>query len=435
MKNKFIIFFLYLFIFKYNLNCQPVLTIDEAVGIALRNNYDIRVAKNEAEIAAISNSWALAGRLPTVNATTGYNYSLTNLQQELSNGTVTKRNGTVSNNLNGTAGASWRIFNGFRVLAAKRRLEEQERIGQLSLKQRSNETIYAVVTQYYNIVQLQQQAKAIRETIGLFEERMKLSKARFEIGTAAKNDYLQAEIDLNTQRNDSINISNSIKTAKTSLNNILAREPVIEFNIIDSINITDMPNQQDVLKNIDTLNPQLLVSRSNEIVIQQQRREINSQRYPSLSINAGVGFNKSNNNAGFTLLNQTLGPTAGVTLSVPLFQGGVIRQQLKINDIQLKSQQVETESIRNNLKATILNAYTTYENAKQQVALETANLNLIKENNYIAMERFRKASITIVELRQAQMNLIESQSRTINALYNMRLATAILQMLMATLAD
>ena len=119
-KYKHIIFLSYLILLQYYLYCQPVLTIDDAISIALRNNYDIRVAKNEAEIAAISNSWALAGRLPTVSATTGYNYSLTNLQQELSNGTITKRNGTVSNNLNGTAGASWRIFNGFRVLADRK---------------------------------------------------------------------------------------------------------------------------------------------------------------------------------------------------------------------------------------------------------------------------------------------------------------------------
>jgi len=51
------------------------------------------------------------------------------------------------------------------------------------------------------------------------------------------------------------------------------------------------------------------------------------------------------------------------------------------------------------------------------IELEEQNLNIIREHNNIAMERFRKATITTVELRQAQLNLVEAQNRIINARY------------------
>jgi len=53
----------------------------------------------------------------------------------------------------------------------------------------------------------------------------------------------------------------------------------------------------------------------------------------------------------------------------------------------------------------------------------------------IAMERFRKASITSVELRQTQVNLIESQTRMINARYQMKQAEADVMLVMGKLVE
>jgi outer membrane protein TolC len=52
-------------------------------------------------------------------------------------------------------------------------------------------------------------------------------------------------------------------------------------------------------------------------------------------------------------------------------------------------------------------------------------MEVVKENNFIAMERFRKGSITTVELRQTQLNYIETQTRLINAMYQMKQARQI----------
>ncbi|HSK13488.1 MAG TPA: TolC family protein, partial [Phnomibacter sp.] len=62
------------------------LSLQDAIGIALQNNFDLQVARNNEEIASIENNWGNAGRLPTVTAAAGYNYSRTNLRQKLANG-------------------------------------------------------------------------------------------------------------------------------------------------------------------------------------------------------------------------------------------------------------------------------------------------------------------------------------------------------------
>jgi len=411
------------------LMAQPILTLNDAIQQSLQNGYDIQVAKNDVEIAAISNSWAVAGRYPLVSAGTGFSTSLTNLQQNLSNGTIIKRNGAINRNLNANISANWAIFNGWRVTTAKHRLETLEEISTINLRQQSNLTVYNVITNYYNIARLQQQLAALKETIVLFQERVKLSKARFEIGTAAKNDYLQSQVDYNDQRNAMLQIENDILVAKTALNNVMSRDPAIAFTVSDSVARVTLPAKTIALQNIDSLNPQILSNRKQELVILDQYKEIRSQLYPTVNLLASANFVRANNSAGFNLLNQNYGPQAGFGVTIPLFQGGIVKRQLQVNDIQLKTQKTQTENLRNSLQTTLVNAYNEYDNAQRQYSLQQENLALIKENSFIAMERFRRAAITLVDLRQVQLSLVGTNTNLINALYLMKINELTLQYL------
>ena len=422
-------------LFTFYLPAQPLLTLDDAVQEALKNNLDIQVSRNEAEIATVSNSWALAGKIPTAATNFGYTYGVTNLSQNLSNGTTTKRNGTVNRSLTGRAGVDFVLFNGFRVRYTKQQLEQQQQVGELNLRQQSNQTVFDVITNYYNIARLQQQISTLQQTITLFEDRVKLAKARFEIGTTAKNDYLQSAIDLKEQQTTLLGFQNQLQQAKTTLNTFLARDPNIDFSVDSTVQTISLPPQQQVLQSLDSSNYRIRASQASEKALVAQYGVIKSQRYPALGVNAGLGFAQSNNSAGFTLLNQTLGPQAGFTLSIPLFNGGVVRKQLQVNDIQLRSQNIQTQSIRNELRGTLVNAYREYENAQQQNALQEENLKLIRENNFIATERFKRAAITLVELREVQINLVTAQARLIDAQYTMKLDAVALQFLTGSLAN
>ena len=433
LKNMALLF--YFLLFTFYLQAQPLLTLDEAIDSALKNNLDIQVFRNTADIATVSNSWALAGKIPTAATDFGYTYSLTNLSQNLSNGTTTKRNGASNRSFTGRAGVDFVLFNGFRVRYTKRQLEQEQQVGELNLKQQSNQTVFDVITNYYNIARLQQQISTLQQTITLFEDRVKLAKARFEIGTTAKNDYLQSAIDLKEQETTLLSLRNSLQQAKTTLNTLLARDPNIDFSVDSTVQTISLPQQQQVLQSLDTSNYRIRSSQASEQALVAQYGIIKSQRYPALGINAGLGFAQSNNSAGFTLSNQTLGPQVGFTLSVPLFNGGIVRKQLQVNDIQVKSQKIQTQSIRNELRGTLVNAYKEYENAQQQYALQEDNLKLIRENNFIATERFKRAAITLVELREVQINLVTAQARLIDAQYTMKLDAVALQFLTGSLAN
>ncbi|QGW28161.1 hypothetical protein GLV81_08695 [Phnomibacter ginsenosidimutans] len=415
---------------------QTVLTLNDAIQQALSKNFDLQIARNDEEVANLLNNWGNAGRLPTVSAAAGYNFSNNNLDQRLSNGTNIKRNGASFQSENASVVAQWRVFNGFRVVAAKSRLQEQQKIANLNVRQQANVLVYNVISAYINLLRFQAQQKANQETLSLFEERMKLAENRFNIGVAGKSDYLQAAADYNAAKTNIMTIENNIEQEKVRLNNILSRNPSEAFTTSDA-SITDVAfdDRDKILAAIDTLNPSLLMARSQLAVLYQQQREINANRLPTVTLNAGAGLNNSVNSAGFTLRNTTYGPNAGIQLAVPIFQGGVVKQNLKVNAVQQKSQQVQIESLRNDLMTALAAAYNNYNNAKKLYDLELQTLEVVKENNVIAMERFRKASITSVELRQTQINLIESQTRMINARYQMKQAEADVMLVMGKLVE
>ncbi len=414
---------------------QEILKLDDAIDLALQQNPNILISSNEKEIARVSNNWYAAGRIPTVAANSFFNNSVTNLNQKLNNGTNIERNGVLNSTFNVNGQFSYRLYGGKRIFIVKKRLELQEAQTDESLKQDINQTVFDVINRYINIIRLVRQRDAIRETISFFEERSKLSQVRFEIGTTGKNDYLQSQVDLNVQRTSELNILNNIELAKMELNRTMARDPFIDFEVEDIPAPDYLPTREEMVAAIDSINPEVTFLRFNQKILEQLRLEILAQQKPSIFGNASATFNRNNNTAGFNLFTQTYGPQLGLSLSVPLFTRPIVRQQIRINELQYRNQDLQIENVKQSLTVLAANAYQNYENAKQQIELEQNNLILIREHNAISMERFRKASITTVELRQAQLNLVDAQNRIINSRFILKQSEAQLLYVMGKLVN
>ncbi len=436
--EKLTIIFLFLLIGKVAIaknKTDSTLSLREAINLALEKNFNLRIARNNEEIAMIENNWGNAGRLPNVSGGSGYSFSSNNLNQKLTNGTVITRNGATFQNENANVTAQWRVYGGGRVLAAKDRLEETEKISNLQFRQQANQVVFEVITAYLNVLRFEKQRETTLEAIKLFEERMVLAENRFNIGVAAKSDYLQAVADFNAQKSLVISIENNLSISKALLNERLARNPEEPFQVDFQLSDTKIEPLPVLAAAIDTLNPDLLINRSQSVVLAKQYKEINALRLPSVNLNAGANLNNSQNSAGFTLQNTTYGPNAGISVAIPIFQGGVIKQQLRVNKVLQNSQLVSYDLQKNSLLTSLSNAYSTYKNAQRTYELELSNIEVIKENNLIAMERFKKASITTVEFRQTQLDLIESQTRVINSIYLMKQAEADILLIMGKLVE
>jgi outer membrane protein TolC len=413
--------------------CQ--LTLEEAIQTGIENNFQIRVEKNNQRSNVILNNWGTAGLWPSVSINSTIGIASNSLEQELANGTLIKRNGAILRNSNAGLLISWRIFDGMRMFATKKRLEELERNGELNFRRQINSTVFDIIGAFYLILQLEQQQKAIRQTIRFFEERKKIAEDRFRIGTAAKTDLLQAQTDLNVQQSNLYNVKNSLQQSYTDLNHLMGRDPAHTYTIQGTIQPDTTLTIASVKEKILAGNFDLLMAQSQLSILFQNKREIISQRLPVVTLNGNFNFNQNRNDAGFTLFSRNSGPNGNIGIAIPLFNGGNIARQQQVSEVAIQSQQITIERLQNQLYRDALNSFSLYKNGLALAALETQTLQLIEENNMIAAERFKKMAITSIEWRQIQLDMIQSQTRYLNALFTAKIAEAELKLLAGVLVN
>ena len=125
-KNIYISLVLFFFCLMQG-RAQQVLTLENAVKLALENNFEIKIATNDLQIEKTNVASGNAGMLPKATATIVDNNGIQNLSQTRSDGTVTKLDNAKSSNITYGVGLDWTIFDGFKMFAKMDQLKELQK--------------------------------------------------------------------------------------------------------------------------------------------------------------------------------------------------------------------------------------------------------------------------------------------------------------------
>ncbi|MBK7633815.1 MAG: TolC family protein [Saprospiraceae bacterium] len=166
--------FIVLFLFSINGFSQQMLSLEDAISIAIQNNYNVQIARNAALIDKTNNTIGNAGMLPQVNLIFGNNNNINNTRQQFFSGDERTGNNVNTTNLNANLQLAWTVFDGMRMFATRERLKEIESAGQLNTMIQMENTIYQVMSAYYNIIQHKKRISTIGKAIELSLERRSL---------------------------------------------------------------------------------------------------------------------------------------------------------------------------------------------------------------------------------------------------------------------
>ena len=101
----------------------------------------------------------------------------------------------------------------------------------------------------------------------------------------------------------------------------------------------------------------------------------------------------------------------------------------KIAKIQAQSAEMDLYSVKLNLEANWKTLVNSYQNNLTLLKLEGENQQVSKRNLEISIDKYRLGGISSFQLREAQRNFIEANSRYVNALYQFKLAeTSLLEL-------
>ena len=413
---------------------QKVLSSEDAISIALKYNYDILVARNSATTDSVNNTPGNAGMLPDVTISSAESYSTaTKLHQKFSDGSTLSSSNTQSNSLNANIGLSWTLFDGGKMFVTKRKLSEIQELGEIQFRDRVLQTVYDVILAYYDVVRQKQELASINEVITYNLDRVKISQTSFDAGLSPKTNLLQAKIDLNVYQENAINQQSIILAAKRSLNQLLGRNTDVQFEVLDSIPISESLDNRVLSQKLDSSNTSILAYQKQIDVDKLSIKEMNSMLLPKIFFNTGYGLFQSNSPDGNPLVNRTIGPSVGGTVSIPIYQGGNAIRQIKVAKIQLQSDQYNLENVRLKVNQQLQNALTQFENQLNLLKIEKDNAILAKENLEISIQRLRYGQTTSLEVSLAENSFVDSLTRLINFEYNLKVAETKLKQLLARL--
>ena len=412
---------------------QDVLTLNQAVELALKNNYDIAILKNKAAIASINSDATIANFLPKAGLSFAQSASLNDLRQRVQTSSIeTKKNGVTGSNINPALNVTWTLFDGMKMFATQNKLKRVMEVGELNYQDTMQTMVASAITAYFDVVSAKQQLKALNDAIKISEERVQLAEKQFQVGYSSKVDWLQARVDLNEQKSLIINQTKLIEQKKAELNRILARAPETNFETTDSIPFNDDLSKIAATE-LDNRNLQMKVAAKNIEVQRFARKEIFANYLPQLAIGGSYGYSQTKNSAGFTLLNQVQGFSEAVSLNVPLFNGTLTRKQMKVADINVLNAETTYNKIHLLTKVKYFKAQKDYEKAIESLNLEEENILLVKENLAIALERYRLKQSTAIELRQAEQSYTDAFTRLVIARFAAKTAETELLRLMGAL--
>jgi outer membrane protein len=412
---------------------QGLLTPEEAINLALDKSFGIMVARNNADIARITNTPGAAGMMPSINANGSGSFAQNNVDLKTSSENVIKStHGQTTVKSTGVA-LSWVLFDGGRMFITKNKLNELEALGEIHLKDTIQQTVFNVIAAYYNIVSQKQELASINEAIIYNREQVNILQTSFNAGLVAKTSLLQAKIDLNVYQEYAITQEYAIISAKRILNQILARESDTDFDVIDSIATRYEPNRDELLQKLYSNNVSLLAAQKQVNIARLSMKEFKASRLPRINFTGGYNLSLVDNTASNILYNHSFGPSVGATVSIPIYQTGNINRQVAVSKLQLNSATYNFENIKLRVGAQVQNALTQFEKQLQLLNLEKENEALARENIEIAIQRLRLGQSNSLEVRQAQESYVNSYTRRINFEYNLKIAETRLKQLVADL--
>jgi outer membrane protein TolC len=420
MRSKILIHILLFIPFGVFAQSETQLSYQQVVSMALKNNYDIQIANNDFKIAAKQNTYGNAGFMPKLDIISNGNIATNNTNQNFSNGLVVNQDNVKSNTLNSGAFLSWTIFDGMRMFATKERLNLLAQQGELRFKMQIENTIEEVTLLYYQIVKQVQLIRGINAAMSVSEERIKIADKKKALGSGSNVEVLQAKLDLNAQKSNMIMQKYILNEFKNNLL-VLIKSDVNSNFAVDTFFAFDGQQSMEAIKSkVDKMNTSIRFADKNVLIAHQNLKELESQRFPIIGLTSNYLFGRSQNEAGFALLNQNLGFNTGFTFSWNLFNGFRTSNQIKVAKIQQLTASLDVERTRLNQFSAAHIAYTRWLGDKEIVLLEEENIKLAEESLLITTERLRLGMGNFLETKESQSSYESAITRLVNARYNLK---------------
>ncbi|MBX3024217.1 TolC family protein [bacterium] len=419
---------------------QP-LSIEEAVGLALRDNPDARAAAERIGEAEARLGEATAAFYPRVDGRIVFArtdnpaqaFGMILNQRKFSFDLDFNNPGPTQNVRPEIVGA-FPIFRGgqdyFRRQAAALGVEAAK-LERLAVR---NGLTEAVIDAFYALVAAPQLAESAGASVRAVGAALDHARTGFDAGTVLKSDVLSLETRLAESREQQLRASNAIELARTGLRTLLGQPAGRSLEIA--------PPPRDAAPALpDTLEAALarataarpeLAAAGRQVAMRERELEAERAAYlPTIDIVGGYG----NDSADFQLSHNTDSWLVGATAELNVFSGFRIRERVRAAEHELASAREVERRTRLDIEREAQNAFLSYGEARQRDDVSQAGLAAADAALRLVEEQYRAGTVTVTRYLEAEAARSAARSRAIVARYDVRRAEAALQKAIGAWAD
>ena len=432
MNKKFILVF---FIIGLNLilKGQEKLTKEQALYLALENNFGIQVSKNTTEIQKNNSSFLNSGYLPTVSLSGGSNYIGSDSEIAFPDQFDEQGNplpnrifeGQESQRFNAGVNLNYTLFDGMGRKYIYKQLKEQYALSELQLRETIEFTILQLFEVYFNIAQFTESSKIFKENLDISKERQKRAQTAFIYGQGNKLSVLNAQVDVTNDSISLIQVNQQLDNYKRDLN-LLMNQPINQnFDVELDLEFIDNIKIQSWLETATENNVEILKQKRNSKINSYDIKISQSGYLPTVGLVGSYGWNlnKSPATAFFPGTNNTtysLG--VGASLNWNLFDGGRTKILTKNAKLSFQNQILVEQEAMLSFERDLENSIQNYRNTKEIYEIQKKQVETATYNFERSQAQYKLGSITAIEFRQAQINLSNAQNQRAVAKYTAKLS-------------
>ena len=423
------------------------ITFDDAVRIALDQNYLLRRSANTVRLQEATVTSERAAFLPNLNfsSSTSRNFGFGFDQ------TTANTFNETSDRLDLGFSAGVNLFNGFSDVASLKQARLNLAATDLGYERQRQTVVFSVMSQYLTLIQQREEITIQEENLAAQQQLLTQIEEFVRVGSRPMSDLFQQQAAAANAELILLNAQRAYQLAEVSLIQTLQLDPFgsYDFVIPDADDNLLTPEQYDINMLLRNAFDRRLDLRAQESTIDasaQGIRVARSSMMPSLSLSGSIGSGYSSlasqivrdedgvpvpvdpddPNAGFlrenmpfrTQIDNNRSQTVGLSLQVPIFNRRLTRTQTQRARVQYDNARLDLENLQQDIGLQVRQAYLDYLTDEKRLDVTEKQLRSAEQALEAEQERYNVGASTLVELTQARANFVQASSDRAEAKYN-----------------
>ena len=399
-------------------------TLKECVEHALDKNINIKQAELDLDQSEINKKDAFGSFLPSLNASVSHSWNIGLGQDPVTFNAVT----ATTKNLSGGLGSNIDLYKGLRRINQMHISNLAILASQYKLENMENDISLYVANAFLQILFNKEQIKVLKSQIEVTSNEQERTSELIDAGVLPSGDLLEVQASLSSQEQQLVMAENALYLSKINLAQLLLITDYDNFDISDTeylLPVSDILNQspETIYDKAKETRKEILIAETNTKMAEYDLKIAKGAMQPSLSGSYSFGSNYFRSELFDTpdfetQMTDNKSHNISLQLSIPIFNGFSISNNVKRNQINVERSQYLLEQEKLNLESTVYQAFNDAKGALKAYEAAVKTLSAREQAFNYSKERYNVGLLNSFDFSQSQNQFVAAQSDVVRTKYD-----------------